>query len=87
MLKTSHRPDGKNAYALALILACTTAANASCHLPQWEFLLICPIDSHLSIRIHIWFYQGNVRATPANFTSPPWELLKFQAQIARTPVW
>ena len=65
MLKTSHRPDGKNAYALALILACTTAANASCHLPQWEFLLICPIDSHLSIRIDIWFYQGIVRASHA----------------------
>ena len=30
--------------------------------PRWEFLLTCPIDSHLSIRIDIWFYQGNVRA-------------------------
>ena len=28
VLKTSHRPDGKNADALALILACTTAADA-----------------------------------------------------------
>ena len=27
--KSSHRPDGKNAHALVLILACTTAANAS----------------------------------------------------------
>ena len=29
MFKTSHRPDGKNTDVLALILACTTAANAS----------------------------------------------------------
>ena len=28
-LKTSHRPDGKNADALALILACATATDAS----------------------------------------------------------
>ena len=28
-LKTSHRPDGKNADALALILACTTVTDAS----------------------------------------------------------
>ena len=27
--KISHRPDGKNAHALVLILTCTTAANAS----------------------------------------------------------
>ena len=31
--------------------------------PLWEFLLTCPIDSHLSIRIDIWFYQGYVRAS------------------------
>ena len=34
-------------------------------LPRWEFLLTCPIDSHLSIRIDIWFYQANVRACHA----------------------
>ena len=28
-------------------------------------LLTCPIDSHLSIRIDIWFYQGSVRACHA----------------------
>ena len=33
--------------------------------PRWEFLLTCPIDSHLSIRIHYWFYQGDVRASHA----------------------
>ena len=33
--------------------------------PRWEFLLTCPIDSHLSIRIDIWFYQGFVRASHA----------------------
>ena len=33
--------------------------------PRWEFLLTCPIDSHLSIRIDIWFYQSNVRACHA----------------------
>ena len=33
--------------------------------PRWEFLLTCPIDSHLSIRIDIWFYQANVRACHA----------------------
>ena len=33
--------------------------------PRWEFLLTCPIDSHLSIRIVIWFYQGYVRASHA----------------------
>ena len=31
--------------------------------PRWEFLLTCPIDSHLSIWIDIWFYQGRVRAS------------------------
>ena len=31
--------------------------------PRWEFLLTCPIDSHLSIRIDIWFHQGSVRAS------------------------
>ena len=64
---------------LASTLACTTAADAlvnySGYVPQrlsvdspsprWEFLLTCPIESHLSIRIHIWFYQGNVRANHA----------------------
>ena len=34
-------------------------------LPRWEFLLTCPIDSHLSSRIDIWFYQGVVRACHA----------------------
>ena len=75
-LKISHRPDGKNVDALASTLACTTANDASvnysgCVLkrprkfpsPRWEFLLTCPIDSHLSIRIDIWFYQGYVRAS------------------------
>ena len=47
---------------------------STCHLslklqkfpsPRWEFLLTCPIDSHLSIRIDIWFYQGYVRASHA----------------------
>ena len=33
--------------------------------PRWEFLLTCPIDSHLSIRIDTWFYQANVRACHA----------------------
>ena len=33
--------------------------------PRWEFLLTCPIDSPLSIRIDIWFYQRNVRASHA----------------------
>ena len=33
--------------------------------PRWEFLLTCPIDSHLSIWIDIRFYQGNVRASHA----------------------
>ena len=33
--------------------------------PRWEFLLTCPIDSPLSIRIDIWFYQGFVRASHA----------------------
>ena len=33
--------------------------------PRWEFMLTCPIDSHLSIRIDIWFYQANVRASHA----------------------
>ena len=68
-------PDGKNADALALILACITVTDASMNYskyvperprkfpsPRWEFLLTCPIDSHLSIRIDIWFYQGYVRA-------------------------
>ena len=75
--KSSHRPHGKNADALALILACTTAnasVNHSRYVPQrpcnfpsprWEFLLTCPIDSHLSCWIDIWFYQGYVRASHA----------------------
>ena len=33
--------------------------------PRWEFLLTGPLDSHLSIRIDIWFYQGYVRASHA----------------------
>ena len=33
--------------------------------PRWEFLLTCPIDSHLSIWIDLWFYQGGVRASHA----------------------
>ena len=77
MLETSHRPHGKITDVLALTHACTTA-NASVNYsryvrqrpekvpsPRWEFLLTCPIDSHLSIRIDIWFYQGNVRASHA----------------------
>ena len=77
-LQTSHRPDGKIADALALILACTSANGASINYrlcvpqrlqkfppPRGEFLLTCPIDSHLSIRIEIWFYQGYVRASHA----------------------
>ena len=42
-------------------------AAETCNFPstRWEFLLTCPIDSHLSIRIDIWFYQGNVRASHA----------------------
>jgi hypothetical protein len=31
--------------------------------PRWEFLLTCPIDSHLSIGIDLWFYQAYVRAS------------------------
>ena len=47
-----------------------TATNVRAHAqkfpsPRWEFLLTCPIDSHLSIRIDIWFYQANVRASHA----------------------
>jgi hypothetical protein len=127
-LKSSHRPDGKNADALASSLTCTTAnasvnyrgfvpqrplkvpiapmgfshvcarlclqgggvavgggtvSFSSCTItgntaaddvrahaqnfpsPRWEFLLTCPIDSHLSIRVDIWFYQGYVRASNA----------------------
>ena len=51
MFKSSHRPDGKNADALALILACTTVTDASMNYskyvpqrprkfpsPRWEML-------------------------------------------------
>jgi hypothetical protein len=77
-LQTSHRPDGNIADELASTLACTTSADASVNnsmyvpqilenfpLPRWEFLLTCPIDSHLSIGIDLWFYQGGVRASHA----------------------
>ena len=35
MLKISHRPDGKNADVLALILACTTVTDASMNYSQY----------------------------------------------------
>ena len=54
--------------------SCTITGNTATYVrahpqnfpsPRWEFLLTCPIDSHLSIRIHYWFYQGDVRASHA----------------------
>ncbi len=71
--------DGKVADMLASTHACTTThdslvnfSGSACHRdlvhspsPRWEFLLTCPIDSHLSIGIDLWFYQGGVRASHA----------------------
>ena len=74
------RPADGLASTLACTIAASIATNASVNFrmyvpqrpskvpiapPRWEFLLTCPIESHLSIRIHIWFYQGNVRANHA----------------------
>ena len=74
------RPADGLASTLACTIAASIATNASVNFrmyvpqrpskvpiapPRWEFLLTCPIESHLSIRIHIWFYQGNVRANQA----------------------
>ena len=79
-LQTSHRPDGKSADVLASTLVCTTVTDASVNyslyvpqrpqnfpLPRWDFHMFraCACDSHLSIRIDVWFYQGNVRASHA----------------------
>ena len=55
---------------LRLTLLPTTASTCRRDLehfptPRWEFLLTCPIDSHLSIGIDLWFYQGGVRASHA----------------------
>ena len=56
------------------ISSCTISGNSATNVcahapkfpsPRWEFLLTCPIDSHLSIRIDIWFYQGYVCASHA----------------------
>ena len=74
-LESSHRPYGKTAHALALTLACTTAANAPVnyrlYVPQRPskvpiaWLTCAQINSHLSFWIDIWFYQGHVRASHA----------------------
>ena len=60
MFESSHRPDGKNADALALILACTTVTDASMNYstyvpqrprkfpsPRWENSLCACLDSCL----------------------------------------
>ena len=52
LFKTSHRPDGKMAHALALILACATANDASInysrYVPQRPAIPIAPMGfSHV----------------------------------------
>ena len=68
MFKSSHCPDGKNADALALILACITVTDASMNdskyvpqrprkfpSPRWEFLTDMQFDSRRSIGINSCF--------------------------------
>ena len=57
--------------------------------PRWEFLLTCPIDSHLSIGIDIWFYQGNVRASHACKlpNAPMGKLLTRLPRVSLAQLW
>ena len=91
MLKTSHRPDGKNADVLALTLACTSAnasVNYSMYVPQRhgishrpngkiaDVLALTHACTTANASVN---YRMYVRQRPEKFLSPRWDFHMFCA--------
>ena len=97
MFKTSHRPDGKIAHALALILACATATdvsvNYSMYVPQRHSKLpIAPMGFSHGLRLclqggGVLIYGGTVSFSSCTIAGNTAGNVRAHAQNFPSPRW